>query len=206
MARDFYNILGVKRDASDDDIRRAYRKLARQFHPDRNPGDKQAEAKFKEVQEAYDILSDKSKRTQYDRFGEAGLGAGFQQAPGGPGGFQFRWGGGPGGFQQMDGEEAADIFRQFFGGGGSAFGAEEIFGRQPRGGRGRARPTPHEIETEVTIPFAIAANGGKVDLQFDGRQLTVKIPAGVEDGKVLRLQGQAPGGGLPGQDAATSVP
>src|SRR5262249_1823730 len=69
MPRDYYETLGLKREASDDEIKKAYRKLARQYHPDRNPGDKQAEARFKEVQEAYDVLSDKTKRTQYDRFG-----------------------------------------------------------------------------------------------------------------------------------------
>src|SRR5215831_3182592 len=89
MAADYYETLGVKRDASEEEIKKAYRKLARQFHPDRNPGDKQAEAKFKEVQKAYDVLSDKKKRTQYDQFGEAGPEGGF---PGyGPGGTTFRW-------------------------------------------------------------------------------------------------------------------
>jgi DnaJ-class molecular chaperone len=197
MARDFYDTLGVKKGASEDEIRRAYRKLARQYHPDRNPGDKEAEAKFKEVQEAYDILSDKTKRAQYDRFGEAGLGAGFQSAgQNSPGGFQFRWGGGPGGSQQMDPNQAADLFRQFFGGGGGeGFSSEEVFGQQPRGRRGRSRPQPEEIETEVAIPFRVAANGGTINLQFDGRELAVKVPAGVDEGQSLRLQGQAPGGG-----------
>src|SRR5579862_7591501 len=107
MARDYYEVLGIKREANEDEIRKAYRKLAREFHPDRNPGDKQAETRFKEVQEAYDVLSDKTKRTQYDRFGFAGPGAG---AGGGPGAQTFRWGsGGPGGnFQEMDPAAAAD--------------------------------------------------------------------------------------------------
>src|SRR2546429_7054913 len=97
MPRDYYEVLGVKREASDDEIKKAYRKLARQHHPDRNPGDKQAETRFKEVQDAYDVLSDKNKRAQYDRFGFAGPAGGF---PGGPGGTPFHWGGaGPGGFQ-----------------------------------------------------------------------------------------------------------
>ena len=196
MARDYYDILGVKRNASDDEIRQAYRKLARQYHPDRNPGDKQAEAKFKEVQEAYDVLNDKTKRPQYDRFGEAGLGAGFQQARGAPGGFQFQWGGGPGGFQQMDPDQAADLFRQFFGGGaGAGAGPDDILGQQPRGKRSRTRAAPQEVETEIAIPFRIAANGGTVNLQLDGRELAVKVPPGVDEGQALRLQGQAPGGG-----------
>src|SRR5260370_1580430 len=84
MPRDYYDVLGVKRNASEDEIKKAYRKLARQYHPDRNPGDKQAETRFKEVQAAYDVLSDKTKRSQYDRFGEAGPNAGFPPGPAGP--------------------------------------------------------------------------------------------------------------------------
>ena len=98
MPRDFYEVLGVKKDSSDDDIRKAYRKLARQYHPDRNPGDKQAETRFKEVQEAYDVLSDKTKRSNYDRFGVAEPGAGFGGRGGGGPNVHFNWGG-PGGAQ-----------------------------------------------------------------------------------------------------------
>jgi DnaJ-class molecular chaperone len=195
MARDYYETLGVKRSASEDDIKHAHRKLARQYHPDRNPGDKQAEAKFKEVQEAYDILSDKTKRGQYDRFGEAGLGSGFQNARGGPNNFHFNFGG-PGGSQNMDPAEAEELLRQMFGG-GAPFDMQGMFGQRPRGGgrRGQRRAPPQEIETGVTIPFLTAANGGTVTLQLDGRELAVKIPPGVEEGQALRLQGQAPGGG-----------
>src|SRR5215468_3959198 len=106
MAADYYDVLGVKRQASEEDIKKAYRKLARQYHPDRNPGDKQAEAKFKEIQEAYDILSDKTKRSQFDRFGQVGPDGGFAGfgGAGTPGGTTFRWStGGPGGgFQEAD--------------------------------------------------------------------------------------------------------
>src|SRR6516225_8874819 len=119
MPGDLYDILGVKRDASEEEIKKAHRKLARQYHPDRNPGDKQAEAKFKEIQDAYDILSDKTKRAQYDRFGRAGPDGGFGGA-GGPRGTTFHWGG-PGGeevFQQIDPEQAADLFNLFGGAGG----------------------------------------------------------------------------------------
>src|SRR5947209_15345138 len=116
MARDYYEILGVKRDASEDDIKKAHRKLARQYHPDRNPGDKQAEAKFKEIQEAYDVLGDKTKRANYDQFGTAEPGAGFGGGRGGPRGQTFHWGGGPGGFQEMDAGTASELFRQMFGG------------------------------------------------------------------------------------------
>jgi len=193
MARDFYETLGVAKNASENEVKNAYRKLARQYHPDRNPGDKQAEARFKEIQEAYDVLSDKTKRNQYDRFGTAGPHPGFQGA--GPGGFNFNFGG-PGGVQQMDPNEAADLFRQFFGGAGPG-DMQDIFG--DRGGRTgtRRRRTaqPQEVESEVTIPFVIAANGGSINLQIGGRELSVKIPPGVEAGQSLRLQGQAPGGG-----------
>jgi curved DNA-binding protein len=195
MARDYYETLGVKRNASEDEIKKAHRKLARQYHPDRNPGDKQAEARFKEVQEAYDILSDKTKRAQYDRFGEAGLGgAGFTGARGGPRSSTFQWGPGSGGFQDMDPTEAADLFRQFFGGGGGV-DMDDILGNRARTNRGRRRPTPQEVETDASIPFLTAANGGTVTLRVDGRELSVKIPPGVDEGQVLRLQGQAPGGG-----------
>src|SRR5437763_7802 len=96
MPRDYYEVLDVRREASDDEIKKAYRSLARKYHPDRNPGDKQAEAQFKEVQDAYDVLSDKKKRAQYDQFGFAGptVGGGGGAGPGG-----FHWGGAPGGFQ-----------------------------------------------------------------------------------------------------------
>lgn len=196
MPADYYQTLGVKRDASEDEIRKAYRKLARQYHPDRNPGDKQAEAKFKEIQDAYDVLSDKTKRANFDRFGTAEPGPGFAGGRGGPRGQTFHWGGGPGNvFQEVDPAEAANIFSQLFGGGGSDDNLGEILGRRTRGGRSRRAAPPPEVESEVSIPFLTAAQGGTVDLNIDGRQLSVKIPAGVHDGQALRLAGQAPGGG-----------
>jgi DnaJ-class molecular chaperone len=187
MPRDPYEVLGVARNASEDDIKKAYRKLARQHHPDRNPGDKQAETRFKEVQDSYDILSDKAKREQYDRFGFAGPGPGGFGGAGGPGGGSFRWEGGP------EGVDLESILRQF-GGGQAGPDLGDLFGRRTRGRtRGRARPA--ETETEVTIPFDIAALGGAVSLGIDGREVSVKVPAGVEEGKRLRLAGQAPDGG-----------
>jgi DnaJ-class molecular chaperone len=200
MPRDYYEVLGVARDASEADIKKAYRKLARQYHPDRNPGDKQAEANFKEVQNAYEVLSDKTKRANYDRFGFAAPGAGA----GGPGGGPFRWGGGgaEGGtqfeFQGFDPNDLASIFRQFGGMGGGGGGAEdlgEVLGRRGRG-RGRARQAkPPEAEAEISIPFMTAALGGKVPLRVDDHEIELKVPAGVEDGKKMRLGGQGPGGG-----------
>src|SRR5438128_6526761 len=103
MPRDYYEVLGVAKSASEEDIKKACRNLARQYHPDRNPGDKQAESRFKEVQDAYDVLSDKNKRAQYDRFGFAGPQPG---AGAGPGGTTFHWGGGgPAGFEGINPEE-----------------------------------------------------------------------------------------------------
>ncbi len=192
MPRDYYEVLGVPKGASEADIKKAYRKLARQYHPDRNPGDKQAETRFKEVQEAYDVLSDKSKREQYDRFGFAGPGPGF--SGGGAGGGPFRWGGEGGQGFEFDPSDLASIFRQFGGMGGGAGAGEDlgdILGRN----RGRARRSrPADVEAAVNIPFTTSALGGSVTLQVDGRELEVKVPAGIEDGKRLRLGGQGPGG------------
>jgi DnaJ-class molecular chaperone len=194
MPRDYYEILGVPRTASEEEIKKAHRKLARQYHPDRNPGDKQAEAKFKEVQDAYDILMDKNKRAQYDRFGRVGPDGGFGGGAG-PRGQTFHWGAGPGGFEEVDAGSVADILRQAFGGGGGPAGFEELLRGQGRARRGR-RPEPApEVESEVSIPFVTAALGGKVSLTVNDRELDVTIPPGVEDGQVLRLKGQSPGGG-----------
>ncbi len=185
MPRDYYEVLGVPRTASEADIKKAYRKLARQHHPDRNPGDKQAETRFKEVQEAYDVLHDKSKREQYDRFGFAGPGG--SQGP-------FRAGGGtaPGGFefQGLNPEDLESILGGF-GGGAGAFG--DLLGRAR--GRGRAPRPPANVEAEVAIPFLTAALGGSVSLNVDGRTIEVRVPAGVEEGKKLRMAGQGPRGG-----------
>lgn len=184
--RDPYEVLGVSRDAGDDAIKKAYRKLARDFHPDRNPGDKQAEAKFKEIQDAYDVLGDAKKKAQYDRFGFAGAHAG---GPDGPGGFHWGFPGGGAGMH-VDPAQAEEILSQFFGGGAADMG--DLFGRKPRGGRGRRPAAP--VESEITVPFLTAAQGGVVSVRIDGREVDVKIPAGLAEGKSLRLQGQGPGG------------
>ena len=183
MARDYYEVLGVAKTASDDEIKKAHRALARQFHPDRNPGDKQAEAKFKEIQDAYDVLSDKQKRGQYDQFGFAG-----PQNMGGGGQPGFSWGGAGG--VHIDPSQAQDIFSQFFGGAaGDAFG-----GKRGKAGRAR-RPAPPAETHEFGVPFLIAVQGGKMGVNINGKDVEFKVPAGIEEGQSLRIQGQGPGGG-----------
>lgn len=183
MARDPYEVLGVSRTATADEIKKAYRKLAHRYHPDRNPGDKEAEEKFKEVQNAYDILSDPAKRANYDRFGspDGAKGSGF-------GGFS-----GFGG--NMSAEDLQDLLRQMgfgFGGAGGGFGFD--FGMPTAGGRTRRQQRvqwteAEDVERDITIPFLTAARGGKIDLLVDGHEISVNIPAGAKDGQVLRLKG-----------------
>ncbi len=188
MPNDFYETLGVSRTATADEVKKAYRKLAAKHHPDRNPGDKDAEGKFKEVSAAYEVLSDATKRERYDQYGHAGT-----SGPGGsPGGRGFP-GGGFGGGPQMDPEMAEELFRNVFGGGASSGGGfGDIFG----GGRGpkkRKHAPPPDIETEVTVPFHVACNGGAVSINVGGRGIEVKVPAGIEEGKRLRVPAAATG-------------
>jgi curved DNA-binding protein len=185
MPRDLYETLGVPKTASEADITKAYRALARKFHPDRNPGDKEAEAKFKEIQNAYDILTDPAKRANYDRFGSP------DGAKGGFGGFSGFSGGGGGGIPQDMMEE---ILRQFGGGGGGVhFDFGGFGGGEPRRSR-RAAP-PEDVEHEISVPFLTAATGGPLDLNIDGQAVTVNVPAGAKDGQSLRLKGILPNGG-----------
>lgn len=202
MAQDYYQILGLPRAASQAEIQKAYRKLARKFHPDMNPDDKSARDKFKKIQEAYDVLNDPQKREMYDRYGSA-----FESAGGGAG---PRWQsshGGPEGFQEID-------FSQIFGQGGAAsgFGGFEEILQQFAGGGGKRgrRPSPRtrgaDLEHELHIPFNTSITGGQAQLSVrrgGGKveSITVKIPAGIEDGEKMRLRGQgepSPSGGPPG--------
>ena len=206
MPRDLYETLGVSKSATDDEIKKTFRKLAQKYHPDRNPGDKEAEGKFKEISSAFDILSDPDKRANYDRFGHAGTGPGFPGA-GGPGG---RFPGGYGG-TNFDPGQAEDLFRQFFGGSGSPFGDrgggggggaysfDDLLGggtggKKQKGRNKRATQAP-PVESDVTVPFQTAAFGGSVNIALDnGREITVKVPAGIEEGKKLRVPPEATGG------------
>lgn len=197
MPRDHYEVLGVSRTASTDEISKAYKKLARQNHPDKNPGDKAAEARFKEIQNAYDTLNDAQKKAQYDQFGHDGPQMG---GAGGPGGFHFNFGA-PGGGTQIDPEVAQEMFGKLFGEGGGGVRFEDILGGMGGGGRGKGRgrsrraAPPENVEVEASVPFMTAATGGSISLRIDGREIDVKVPAGMEDGKKLRVSGQGPGGG-----------
>lgn len=196
MAEDHYETLGVSRTASAEDIRKAYRELARKYHPDLHPDDDAAKDKFKRVQNAFDVLNDPSKREMYDRYGP-----GFEGV--GPGGPQGGWGGPfPGGGSGGFGGGAEIDFESLFGGGGGG-GFEQLFGRAAGGGRGsrrRAAAQPgQDIQARVEIPFRLAIEGGKTELRVDRgggktETISVTIPQGVPDAARMRLRGQ----GLPG--------
>lgn len=203
--RDYYEILGVQRTASDDEIKRAYRKLAKQFHPDQNKGEAAAEARFKEIQEAYSVLSNKEKRQQYDAYGHAGAAGG----PGGfPGGGHARWSTASG--QSFDFGDIADMFDFGSAGGGGRGGGSvfEEFVRKARGGRGaRHAPPPSDIEHPVTLTFEQAVRGTTLDFEMkDSRghsqHISVRIPPGVREGQRIRVrgQGQPSAGGGPSGD------
>ena len=188
--KDYYKILGVERNASKDDIRKAYRKLAMQYHPDRNPNDKQAEERFKEINEAYQVLNDSKKRAHYDKFGNdyanwQGRGApgdfNWDQYGGFPGGVRVEYddlfGGDPGGF--------SDFFRTLFGRGAEAAGA---------GTRTRTRQQPQGYQQDLEITLDEAFQGTTRLLQTDGKQKQVRIPAGVRTGSKVRVAGAGPNG------------
>lgn len=208
LEKDFYKILGVPQDASDADIKKAYRKLARKWHPDQNPGDAAAEQKFKDIGEANSVLSDPAKRQEYDQIRQM-VGGGARFTAGGPGGA-----GGAGGFE--------DLFGSMFGGGGgggqnvrfSTGGGEQInlddilgqFGGgsygSPYSGYQTGPRKGADLEARTTLSFRDAAAGETVSLQAaDGQTIKTRIPAGVKDGQTIRLRGKgqpSPNGGQPG--------
>ena len=178
--RDYYEVLGVNKGASDDEIKKAFRKLAVKYHPDKNPGDKTAEEKFKEINEAYSVLSDKTKRSRYDQFGHAGVG-------GDGGGNPF--GGGFGGFGGN-----GQSFNFDFGGGGF----EDIINAMFGGGGFRAARRGRDFRTSITIDFEDAIFGATKTISIEGEQIKLKIPAGIYDGQSIRLAGK--GGEAPSAD------
>ncbi len=189
MGKDYYAVLGLEKSASADQIKKAYRKLAIKYHPDKNPDDKQAEERFKSVSEAYAVLSDPDKKRQYDQFGADG----FQQR-----------------FSQEDifrNADFGDIFKEFGFGGDDLF--SQLFGGRSHGaGCRHSRPQPvkgQDFLMRLTIPFRQAILGGERQITLDSHgtneQLKVRIPVGVEPGQKLRIAGKggaSPSGGPPG--------
>jgi DnaJ-class molecular chaperone len=209
MADDYYATLGVSRDANADEIHKAYRKLARQYHPDLNPDDDAAKRKFQEIQQAYEVLKDPKKREMFDRFGPS-----FDQMGGAPGGGGGPWrarpGAGPGGagYENVD---LNDIFGDAFaeGSGGFADLFRQFTKKSPRrpGGAGAGAgtaPRGAHLEHELQVPFRTAVSGGNAQISVrrsNGRieTINVKVPAGIEDGKKIRLRGQGDPGPAGGQ-------
>lgn len=211
--KDYYQTLGVSRSASQDDIKKAYRKLARQYHPDVNPGDAAAEEKFKDVNEAFQVLSDPAKRQKYDQFGAQW--EQYQRQGGQPGGFDWsQWSQQPGGQTQYR-RVSPDEFDQMFGGGaGFSDFFETLFGggmgRQRAGGPGpddfefRSRPRPRrgrDMEHDVEVSLEEAFYGTTRSLQWeDGRRIEAKLPPGVHTGSRIRLSGQGQSGTASGME------
>ena len=199
MAKNPYDILGVSKNASEDEIKSAYRKLAKQYHPDLNPDNDEAAQKFKDISAAYEFLTDSEKRAAFDR-GEidmdgqptgAGMGGGrqfYRDFAGGPGGARYQ--------THIDPDDLGDIFSQFFGGGGMGAGMGNA--RKRAGGMGGMEDIfgdmggeELDVHYRTEVEFLEAAKGAKKQVQTpEGKSLSINIPAGVKDGQKLRLKGQ----------------
>jgi curved DNA-binding protein len=199
--KDYYQILGVSRSADADAIKTAYRKLAKEYHPDRNQGNAKAEARFKDINEAYTVLSDPEKRQVYDLYGSDKAPA--TPPPGG-------WGGGAGGASHDEG--FSEFFRSIFGGAGGGrnpgyddllrqMAGQQAAGRAAAGGYAGSRDVEgrhvegRDIEGLVPLPLLEALSGSQRTVEVGGKRLSVQVPAGARDGQKLRLARQAPGGG-----------
>jgi curved DNA-binding protein len=205
--KDYYATLGVNKSATEKEIKQAFRKLARKHHPDVNPGDKAAESKFKEINEAYEVLGDPPKRKKYDELGANWRAYEQAERAGGPNPFAGQWnvnvGGGQGGFRTMTQEEMeemfgdqnpfSDFFTTFFGGGGE----RESSARGGARGRSRTRPG-RDVEHEIELSLDDAYHGAtrRLSLKHDGhaRTVDVRIPAGVGDGSRVRISGEGESG------------
>jgi curved DNA-binding protein len=178
--KDYYKILGVDRAAGEAEIKKAYRKLAKQYHPDLNPGNKAAEEKFKELTEAYAVLSDADKRRQYDAVGPEGFRSDFDFSQ------FFR-----GGFRPQPGQRSY----HFSTGQGRGFnfdfgGLEDIFGSMFGGFPGAGAASEPDPEYEVSIDFLTAVRGGEIEVNLSGDRVRAKIPPGVDTGQRIRLPGK----------------
>ncbi|WP_417847268.1 DnaJ C-terminal domain-containing protein [Thalassoglobus sp.] len=198
---DYYQVLGISRGASKEEIRKAFKKIARENHPDAKPDDAVASEKFKQAAEAYDVLGDEEKRKKYDQYGEN-----WKHVSGG--------GGAPGGGSPFRSGGPVDVdLRDIFGGDG-AVDLQDLFGGMfGGGGGGRRRPQPRrgqDLKTSILVPFELAARGGNYDLTLSregtAERISIKIPAGIESGKSIRLAGQGGAGfqgGSPGDVLVT---
>lgn len=218
MEKDYYATLGVAKDADAATIKKAYRKLAKQYHPDRNPGDTKAEEKFKDIGEAYAVLSDDDERKKYDairamasggpRFtagsgGNAGSTAGFEDL------FGSMFGGGAN-FDPKSAESIDDLLRMFGGGAGGGRRRSAGFNAGGFGGFGGGGPRARrgsDLTASTRLPFRAAAQGAEVQLTVGGKNMKVRVPAGVHDGQKIRLRGKGePGvGGGPAGDLVITV-
>ncbi|MFM6974782.1 MAG: DnaJ C-terminal domain-containing protein [Agromyces sp.] len=197
--KDFYKTLGVSKDVSEAELKKTYRKLARKYHPDSNPGDAGAESKFKEISEAYSVLSDTEQRKEYDAIRAMGGGARFT-AGGQSGGFEDMFGGvfNQGGGQRFSFQQGGAGFEDLLGG---MFGGGR-FGQASGGYRGYGAPSKgQDLHASTTLDFVTATKGEQITLEVEGKAVKVKIPAGVADGQKVRLRGKgrpSPDGGEAG--------
>ncbi|MDB5263553.1 MAG: molecular chaperone DnaJ [Adhaeribacter sp.] len=199
--KDYYNILEVDKKASKEEIKKHYKKLARKYHPDVNPGNKEAEEKFKAINEAHEVLSDDEKRKKYDTLGADWKR--YEQAGGGPGGFnwsQYEQGqpGGGSTYSNMGGDfegtNFSDFFRDIFGGMGSDGGRQQSGSRRSRSFKGQ------DFSAELSLPLQEAYTGGRKTITVNGKNLRINIKPGVEDGQTIRLKGNG-GPGANGGEA-----
>ena len=199
--RDYYRVLGVGRDAPTEDIRKAYRTLARKYHPDVNPNNKEAEERFKEINEAHEVLTDPDKRGKYDRLGHSWQQ--YQQGGGEPGGFDWsQWfsPGAQGGPHRQTRTEYVDL-NDLFGAGGFSDFFQNVFGGSGRGGMGAQQAyvrDGRDLEQPVEISLHEAYQGAVRVLQTGNRRLEVKVPRGVRTGSRVRVSGEGEPGGTGG--------
>jgi len=200
--KDYYQTLGVSKNATQDEIKKSYRKLARQYHPDKNQGNKAAEEKFKEINEAHEVLSDPAKRQKYDQFGSQWQQ--FERTGGNPNDFWGQWAGSQGGAggQTLSQEDLAKMFGNLGGTGSSGFSSffDMLFGDADfgagAGGFGRQSPASQRQEVEVDITLEEANAGTSRTLhRSDGKDINAKIPPGVKSGSKIRMRGAASEGG-----------